>query len=168
MSVLEPTMQCHTCGRWIIDPTTGLRFPGEEHAITCTSPKGPRFVLCVGCTKEALEALDHCSYEQMIEDHAHVIAGGPLCEMCPNDTPSVLECECGHTCRHTCFDEHGKQRKPILDVVELEERCDRCGSSPARCQCPPQLLIQVPHEEAVDIALAATVTAITDGKGNLR
>lgn len=67
-------MQCQACSVVIFTRRRGSSLPWrsvkpESHPLHCKAdPTGPRFLLCQECAAKALEACNHVSYEQLIED----------------------------------------------------------------------------------------------------
>jgi hypothetical protein len=62
---------------------------GQEHPLRCfAEPNGPAFWLCDECASNAFLALDHMSYEQMIEDRLVAVrAGHKFNDVPPTESP---------------------------------------------------------------------------------
>jgi len=73
-SAAYDNMQCHACSVVIFTRRRFSSLPWraispDAHPLHCNAdPIGPTFLLCQECAAKALEACDHVSYEQLIED----------------------------------------------------------------------------------------------------
>jgi hypothetical protein len=86
--------QCHGCSRTLVDER-GAPCDSEAgvRPLRCfAEPDGPAFLLCESCATAALDALDHTSYEQMIDDNFALQAQGHRVDDDPV-VPSPWRCE---------------------------------------------------------------------------